>query len=187
MKVLDTDLPEVKIIEPSVHEDERGFFYESFNRRAYEALLGPLPPFVQDNHARSGLGVLRGLHCQLAPHEQGKLMRVTAGRVFDVAVDVRPDSPHFGRWTGLELSANNRRQLWIPPGHAHGFLVLSEYAETLYKVTGYYNPAAERVIDHADPAIGIQWPLLPGVPLTLSAKDRQGCPLRLLHAGSAAD
>jgi dTDP-4-dehydrorhamnose 3,5-epimerase len=181
MKVLDTDLPEVKIIEPLVHEDTRGFFYESFNLRDYEAALGPLPPFVQDNHARSRRGVLRGLHCQAAPHEQGKLVRVVLGRVFDVAVDVRPDSPTFGRWTGVELSADNRRQLWIPPGHAHGFLVLSDYAETLYKVTAYYEPSAERVIDHADPAIGIQWPLLSGVPLTLSDKDRQGCPLRALY------
>src|SRR5690606_22957886 len=112
MKVLDTDLPEVKIIEPLVHEDTRGVFYESFNLRDYEAALGPLPPVVQDNHARSGRGVLRGLHCQAAPHEQGKLVRVVLGRVFDVAVDVRPDSPTFGRWTGVELSADNRRQLW---------------------------------------------------------------------------
>jgi len=185
MKVLDTDLAEVKIIEPDVHEDERGFFYESFNLRDYEAALGPLPPFVQDNHARSQRGVLRGLHCQLAPSEQGKLVRVTAGCVYDVAVDIRPGSPDFGRWTGAELSAANRRQMWIPPGHAHGFLVLSDYAETLYKVTAYYDPAAERVIDHADPAIGIQWPLLPGVPITLSAKDRQGRALHHLQPGRA--
>lgn len=170
MKVVGTDLPEVLVIEPRVFGDDRGFFMESFNARAFALATGVDLPFVQDNHSRSGKGVLRGLHYQLV-QPQGKLVRVAAGKVFDVAVDVRIDSPHFGRWVGVELSGENHRQLWVPPGFAHGFVVLSESADFLYKTTDYYAPQFERSICWDDPDIGIAWPH-PGVEISLSEKDK---------------
>lgn len=176
MKVVPTALPEVLALEPKVFGDERGFFLESYNRRVFDEAVGDEVEFVQDNHSRSSRGVLRGLHYQLPPHTQGKLVRVTAGHVFDVAVDVRRDSPRFGQWAGVELSAENHRQLWIPPGFAHGFLVLSDVADFLYKTTTYYAPAAERSVRWDDPVLGISWPRL-GVPVILSPKDRDAPPL----------
>jgi dTDP-4-dehydrorhamnose 3,5-epimerase len=170
MKVTPTALPEVLVLEPKVFGDDRGFFMESYNRRAFDAAVGHAIEFLQDNHSRSARGVLRGLHYQLPPHAQGKLVRVAAGSVFDVAVDVRRSSPRFGRWVGVELSAVNHRQLWIPPGFAHGFLVLSETADFLYKATGYYAPQSERAVVWNDPSVAIAWPDI-GVPPTLSAKD----------------
>ena len=171
MKVTPTDLPEVLILEPKVFGDERGFFMESFNQKEFDAAVGYRVTFVQDNHSRSARGVLRGLHYQLPPHAQGKLVRVVAGTVFDVAVDMRRSSPRFGRWAGVELSAEKRQQMWIPPGFAHGFLVLSESADFLYKTTDYYAPECEATLRWDDPAIGIAWPDLGGS-LQLSAKDR---------------
>lgn len=150
MKVVATELPEVLIIEPQVFGDERGFFYESFNARNFAQATGLHPQFVQDNHSRSQRGVLRGLHYQVE-HAQGKLVRVTAGEVLDVAVDIRQSSPAFGKWASVRLSADNSRQVWIPPGFAHGFVVLSDYAELLYKTTDYYTPSAERCIRWDDP------------------------------------
>jgi dTDP-4-dehydrorhamnose 3,5-epimerase len=170
MQVTPTELPEVLILEPRVFGDARGFFMESFNQQAFDAAVGHHVEFVQDNHSRSARGVLRGLHYQLPPHAQGKLVRVTAGTVFDVAVDLRRSSPRFGRWAGVELSADNHRQVWIPPGFAHGFLVLSDSADFLYKTTGYYAPQAEGALRWDDPAIGIAWPDA-GVAPQLSAKD----------------
>ncbi len=171
MKVTATRLPEVLILEPRVFGDERGFFLESYNRRAFNQAAGSEVEFVQDNHSRSARGVLRGLHYQIPPHAQGKLVRVTAGCVFDVAVDVRRSSPRFGQWVGMELSAENHRQLWIPPGFAHGFVVLSDSADFLYKATNYYSPEAERAVTWNDPTIGIEWPDL-GLEPALSPKDR---------------
>lgn len=168
MKLIETQLPGVCIIEPRVFGDARGFFLESWNRRAF-AELGLDLDFVQDNHSRSGRGVLRGLHYQLQ-QPQGKLVRVTQGRVFDVAVDLRRASPHFGQWTGVELSAENHRMLWIPPGFAHGFLVLSDTADFLYKTTAYYAPEWDRGVRWDDPDIAVQWPL--EGPPNLSAKDQ---------------
>jgi dTDP-4-dehydrorhamnose 3,5-epimerase len=159
MKITSTSLPEVLILEPKVFGDSRGFFMESYNRRAFNEAVGHDVEFVQDNHSRSTRGVLRGLHYQLPPHAQGKLVRVVQGAVFDVAVDVRRGSPTFGKWDGVELSAENHRQLWIPPGFAHGFLVLSAVADLLYKTTDYYSPADERAMRWDDPDIGIRWPL----------------------------
>ena len=170
MKVTPTALPEVLLLEPKVHGDARGFFLESWNRRAFNEAVGRHLEFVQDNHSRSARGVLRGLHYQLPPHAQGKLVRVVQGAVFDVAVDVRRGSPTFGEWDGVELSAENHRQLWIPPGFAHGFLVLSDVADFLYKTTDYYSPADERAVRWDDPEIGIQWPALTSPP-TLSGRD----------------
>lgn len=170
MKVTPTTIPDVLLIEPKVFGDERGFFLESFNQKAFDAAVGRHVAFVQDNHSRSAKGVLRGLHYQLPPHAQGKLVRVTRGAVFDVAVDNRRDSPTYGRWVGVELSGENHRQLWIPPGLAHGFLVTSESADFLYKTTEFYTPAAERAIRWDDPALAIEWPLA-GLTPTLSAKD----------------
>ena len=170
MQVTPTALPEVLLIEPKVFGDERGFFAETWNQRNFDAAVGRETRFVQDNHSRSRLGVLRGLHYQRPPHAQGKLVRAVAGAVFDVAVDVRRESPNFGRWVGYELSATNHRQLWIPPGFAHGFLVLSESADFLYKTTDYYAPHAERSLRWDDEQLGIAWPDV-GVPLVLSAKD----------------
>lgn len=170
MQVTPTALPEVLVLEPKVFGDARGFFTESYNQQAFDAAVGHHVAFVQDNHSRSARGVLRGLHYQLPPHAQGKLVRVTSGRVFDVAVDMRRSSPRFGRWAGVELSADNHRQVWIPPGFAHGFLVLSESADFLYKTTGYYAPQAEGAVRWDDPAIGIDWPDA-GVAPQLSAKD----------------
>ena len=171
MNVVTTDLPGVLIIEPKVFGDERGFFYESFNAKAFEAATGLNTQFVQDNHSRSQKGVLRGLHYQLE-NTQGKLVRVTAGEVLDVAVDIRRSSPHFGRWVAVRLSAENHRQLWVPEGFAHGFVVLSDFAEFLYKTTDYYTPSAERCIRWDDPTLAIDWQLS-GAP-QLSAKDQAG-------------
>ena len=175
MNVVTTDLPGVLIIEPKVFGDERGFFYESFNAKAFEEATGLNTPFVQDNHSRSQKGVLRGLHYQLQ-NTQGKLVRVTAGEVLDVAVDIRRSSPHFGKWVAVRLSAANNRQLWIPEGFAHGFVVLSEFAEFLYKTTDYYNPSSERSIRWNDPALGIDWQLDEAP--KLSAKDQVGALLK---------
>ncbi|HXX86098.1 MAG TPA: dTDP-4-dehydrorhamnose 3,5-epimerase [Casimicrobiaceae bacterium] len=175
MKVIPTELPDVLLIEPRVFADERGFFFESYNRRAL-AEAGLAGEFVQDNHSRSKRSVLRGLHYQIE-HAQGKLVRVTLGEVFDVAVDIRRSSPTFGRWTGMVLSAENKRMLWIPPGYAHGFLVTSETTEFLYKTTDYWYPEFERTLLWNDPAMGIEWPLA-GAP-TVAAKDAAGRPLAL--------
>ena len=172
MRVTPTAIPDVLVIEPKVFGDARGFFLESFNQKAFDAAVGRTVTFVQDNHSRSSKGVLRGLHFQQAPHAQGKLVRVIQGSVFDVAVDVRRDSPTFGQWVGLELSAENHKQLWIPAGLAHGFLVTSESADFLYKTTDYYEPASERALRWDDPAFGIAWPDIGEAP-TLSAKDAQ--------------
>lgn len=171
MKVLPTAIADVLIVEPTVFGDERGFFYESFNARRFAELSGVRAEFVQDNHSKSARKVLRGLHYQII-QPQGKLVRVSAGAVFDVAVDLRKSSPTFGHWVGVELSAENKRQLWVPPGFGHGFVVTSESAEFLYKTTDYYAPEHERAILWNDPAIGIAWPL-DGAP-TLSGKDKQG-------------
>lgn len=175
MKVSESELPEVLIIEPRVFGDDRGFFYESFNAKAFADATKLDVQFVQDNHSRSQKGVLRGLHYQIE-NPQGKLVRVTAGKVMDIAVDIRRSSPHFGKWFGLELSAENARQLWIPPGFAHGFVVLSDYAEFLYKTTDYYTPPAERCIRWDDPDLAINWGLSEAP--TLSAKDQIGKPLK---------
>lgn len=170
MKITPTSLPEVLIVEPRVFGDARGFFTESWNEDAFNKAVGQNIRFVQDNHSRSARGVLRGLHFQLPPHSQGKLVRVVSGAVFDVAVDIRRSSPNFGRWEGVELSAENHKQLWIPPGFAHGFLVLSETADFLYKTTDYYAPTCEGAVRWDDPAIGIEWPST-GVPALLAEKD----------------
>ncbi|WP_042284276.1 dTDP-4-dehydrorhamnose 3,5-epimerase [Citrobacter sedlakii] len=169
MKVIKTELPDVIILEPTVYCDNRGFFFESFNQRTFEDAIGRSVNFVQDNHSKSHKGVLRGLHYQLNPHAQGKLVRCVAGEVFDVAVDLRKSSLTFGKWIGVHLSSENKRQLWIPEGFAHGFLVLSERAEFVYKTTNYYSPEAERSINYADPQINIKWPL--NITFKLSPKD----------------
>ena len=169
MKVTPAAIPDVFILEPKVFGDERGFFFESFNRQAFREATGLDVDFVQDNHSKSAKNVLRGLHYQLPPKAQGKLVRVVQGEVFDVAVDVRKGSKSFGKWVGETLSAENKKQMWIPPGFAHGFLTLSDTAEFLYKTTDYYAPEHERCIRWDDPAIDIAWPL-DGVP-SLSAKD----------------
>jgi dTDP-4-dehydrorhamnose 3,5-epimerase len=168
LKAQETTLPGVFVIEPRVFGDARGFFFESFNQRAFNQATGTDVAFVQDNHSRSAHGVLRGLHYQIQ-QPQGKLVRVTQGSVFDVAVDLRKSSPYFGRWVGIELSSDNQRQLWVPAGFAHGFLVTSESADFLYKTTDYYAPEFERSLKWDDAAIGIEWPQI-GVP-KLSAKD----------------
>lgn len=173
MNVIPTALTGVLILEPRVFGDTRGFFTESYNQRAFDAAVGHEVRFVQDNHSRSARGVLRGLHFQRAPYEQGKLVRVTIGSVFDVAVDIRRDSASYGQWVGVELSAENNRQLWLPPGLAHGFLVTSESADFLYKTTGYYAPQAEACIRWDDPALAIAWPDV-GRPPVVSAKDAAG-------------
>lgn len=175
MKVIETALPEVLILEPQVFGDERGFFFESFNARRFAEATGLQRDFVQDNHSRSARGVLRGLHYQLQ-QAQGKLVRVSAGEVYDVAVDVRRSSANFGKWVGVHLSAENKRQLWVPEGFAHGFLVLSDYAEFLYKTTDYYAPAHERCIRWDDAQLAIDWPL-DGLTPQLSLKDQQGVSL----------
>jgi dTDP-4-dehydrorhamnose 3,5-epimerase len=158
MNIQTTSLADVLIIEPKVFGDERGFFFESFNSRKFNELTGQSLNFVQDNHSRSAKNVLRGMHYQIR-QPQGKLVRVIAGEVFDVAVDIRKNSPTFGKWAGVLLSAENKRQLWIPPGFAHGFVVTSEYAEFLYKTTDYWAPEYERSLSWNDPAIGIEWPI----------------------------
>jgi len=173
VRVTPTALPDVLLIEPRVFGDERGFFFESWNRRAF-AEAGLEAEFVQDNHSRSGRNVLRGLHYQIE-HAQGKLVRVSSGEVFDVAVDIRRSSPTFGKWVGMRLSAEKKSMLWIPPGFAHGFLVVSEAAEFLYKTTDYWYPEHERTLLWNDPALAIDWPLR-GTP-TLAAKDAAGSPL----------
>ncbi len=177
MNIVHTDIPDVLIVEPKVFGDARGFFFESFNQKRFEELTGLAPHFVQDNHSRSAQGVLRGLHYQLE-QAQGKLVRVTAGEVFDVCVDLRRSSPTFGKSVSVVLSADNHRQLWIPPGFAHGFLVTSDSADFQYKTTDYYAPQHERALQWNDPALQIDWPLasIGGVP-TLSAKDQAGVPL----------
>ena len=171
MKIVDTAIADVKIIEPAVFGDERGFFFESFNQAKFNQAVGYDVAFVQDNHSYSIKGALRGLHYQLPPHPQGKLVRCVTGEVFDVAVDIRKSSPSFGQWVGVHLSAENKRQLWIPPGFAHGFLTLSEYAEFLYKTTDYWAKDCEQAIIWNDPSIAIDWPAFDGQPL-LSEKDR---------------
>jgi len=172
MNVVPMAIPEVLLLEPKVFGDERGFFYESFNEKSFREATGLHLHFVQDNHSKSARGVLRGLHYQLSPCEQGKLVRVTQGAVFDVAVDIRKGSKTYGQHVSTELSADNKRQLWIPPGFAHGFLVLSETAEFLYKTTDYYAPSHERCVRWDDPTLAIDWPLQ-GAPL-VSAKDAGG-------------
>ena len=174
MNVIPTAITEVLILEPKVFGDERGLFFESFNCRQFAELLGRHVYFVQDNHSRSVQNALRGLHYQIH-HPQGKLVRVVQGKIFDVAVDIRKSSPTFGKWVGEILSAENKRQMWVPEGFAHGFVVISEIAEVLYKTTDYWAPEFERSIAWSDPAIGIQWPIL-SEPI-LSAKDRQAHPL----------
>ncbi len=166
--IVATELEDVKILEPKVYGDARGFFFESFNAKDFQSALGTEVDFVQDNHSKSARGVLRGLHYQIK-HPQGKLVRVVAGEVFDVAVDIRRNSPSFGRWMGAHLSAENHRQIWIPPGFAHGFLVLSESAEFLYKTTDYWYPEHERSLTWNDPQINIKWPST--IKPVLSAKD----------------
>ena len=171
IQVTATSLPEVKIIEPKVFGDERGYFFESFNAREFAEQVAANVEFVQDNHSRSVKGVLRGLHYQIQ-HAQGKLVRVVEGEVFDVAVDIRRSSPTFGKWAGVVLSARNHRQLWVPPGFAHGFVVLSDAAQFLYKTTDYWFPEFERSIVWNDPGIGIEWPI--DFEPVLAAKDAAG-------------
>jgi dTDP-4-dehydrorhamnose 3,5-epimerase len=171
MQFLPTRITDVLLIEPKVFGDERGLFFESFRQDRFDEAVGHPVAFVQENHSKSTRGVLRGLHFQLPPKAQGKLVRVVAGEVFDVAVDLRRNSPTFGRWIGEVLSASNRKQLWIPPGFGHGFLTLTESAEFLYKTTDYYSPEHERALRWDDPDIAIAWPLA-GQPI-LSGKDRQ--------------
>ncbi|WP_158939958.1 dTDP-4-dehydrorhamnose 3,5-epimerase [Burkholderia sp. S171] len=174
IQVTATALPEVKIIEPKVFGDARGYFFESFSAREFSEQVAANVVFVQDNHSRSARGVLRGLHYQI-DHTQGKLVRVTVGEVLDVAVDIRRSSPNFGKWVSVHLSADNKRQAWIPPGFAHGFVVLSDVAEFLYKTTDYWYPQFERTLLWNDPAVGIDWQF-DGEPL-LAAKDQAGSPL----------
>ncbi|MGL5740226.1 MAG: dTDP-4-dehydrorhamnose 3,5-epimerase [Plesiomonas shigelloides] len=170
MNVINTAISDVIICEPKVFCDERGFFFESFNHKLFEDAVGYPVTFVQDNHSKSSKGVLRGLHYQLPPHAQGKLVRCIAGAVFDVAVDIRKRSPTFGKWVGVDLSGENKRQLWIPEGFAHGFLVLSDTAEVLYKVTDFYNKESEIIIDWQDSTLDIKWPIN-AMQLCLSDKD----------------
>ena len=173
MKVIPTTIPDVLIIEPQVFGDERGFFMESFNQQRWEQETGRTRPFVQDNHSRSGRGVLRGIHYQIK-QPQGKLVRVAAGEVYDVAVDLRRSSPTFGRWVGVMLTGENKRQLWVPEGFGHGFMVVSESADFLYKTTDYYSPENERCIIWNDPELAIDWPQT--IEPRLSAKDAGGTP-----------
>ena len=172
MKTTPLDIPDVVRFEPKVFGDDRGFFFESFNQKAFDAAVGQHYDFVQDNHSKSSRGVLRGLHYQLE-QAQGKLVRVVQGRVLDVAVDIRKSSPSFGQWVAVELSEDNQRQLWVPPGFAHGFVVFSETAEFLYKTTDYYAPAHERCIIWNDAQVSIDWQLN-GLEPQLSSKDQQG-------------
>lgn len=172
MKATPTAIPDVMVIEPKVFGDARGFFMESFNQETFNAATATHYTFVQDNHSRSSKGVLRGLHYQLPPHAQGKLVRVTRGAVWDVAVDVRKSSPTFGQWVAVSLTEDNHKQFWIPPGFAHGFVVLSDSADFLYKTTSYYAPQSDRGVLWNDPDIGIQWPEL-GMEFLLSEKDQK--------------
>jgi dTDP-4-dehydrorhamnose 3,5-epimerase len=170
MNIIKTDIHDVLMFEPKVYEDQRGFFMESFNQRAFDEAIGRKIEFVQDNHSKSCRGVLRGLHFQLPPYAQGKLVRCVAGEVFDVAVDIRKDSLTFGHWIGVNLSAENKRQLWIPEGFAHGFVVLSDTAEFIYKTTNYYHPESDRGIIWNDPQLSIKWPAMEFI---LSEKDKK--------------
>ena len=179
MKVIKTKIPDVLIFEPAIYLDDRGFFYESFNQKQFETAVNKNIQFVQDNQSRSKKGVLRGLHYQLPPYEQGKLVRAIHGHIFDVAIDIRKSSETFGCWIGVDLSEDNRRQLWIPEGFAHGFLVLSEFAEILYKTTFYYEPKAERSINWADADLGIVWPVTEK--LFLSENDKAAGSLKSLE------
>jgi dTDP-4-dehydrorhamnose 3,5-epimerase len=179
MKVIETSIPDVKIIEPNVFGDERGFFYESFNKALFDEAVGRNVEFVQDNHSQSQKGVLRGLHYQLDPHAQGKLVRCIEGTVFDVAVDIRKSSTTFGQWVGVELSSQNNRQLWIPEGFAHGFVTLSDRAQFVYKTTNYYVPQSERCIIWNDVEIAVQWPVVDNI--QLSAKDQKGLSLNTVE------
>ncbi|KAB8307360.1 dTDP-4-dehydrorhamnose 3,5-epimerase [Erwinia endophytica] len=172
MKVIETSIPDVKIIEPTVFGDERGFFMETWQQKKFEELVAQRQ-FVQDNHSKSTQGILRGLHYQ-TENTQGKLVRVVAGEVFDVAVDMRESSETFGQWVGVFLSADNRRQLWVPEGFAHGFYVTSESAEFVYKCTDYYNPSHEHTLQWNDSTIGVEWPIITGNEPLLSAKDQAG-------------
>ena len=174
MRARRMDIPDVVLLAPRVFGDDRGFFFESFNERGFRDAIGLDVRFVQDNHSRSARGVLRGLHYQLPPSAQGKLVRVCRGAIFDVAVDLRPGSPTFGQWVGADLSETNRLQLWIPPGFAHGFLSLEDGTEVLYKATAFYEPSLERAIRWDDPQLGIQWPDIGQV--TVSAKDQAAPP-----------
>ncbi|HIF9547183.1 TPA: dTDP-4-dehydrorhamnose 3,5-epimerase [Photobacterium damselae] len=177
MNVIETDIPDVKIIEPAVFGDERGFFMETWNQKKFEELVTGKPTqFVQDNHSKSKKGILRGLHYQ-TENTQGKLVRVVSGEVFDVAVDIRKNSPTFGKWVGVYLSAENKRQLWVPEGFAHGFYVISDEAEFVYKCTDYYNPSAEHSILWNDPDIDIKWPI--SIKPLLSEKDERGNNLKM--------
>ena len=171
MEIIPTEIPDVLILEPTVYGDERGFFYESFNQKLWNEATGMNMAFVQDNHSRSAKNVLRGLHYQIQ-HPQGKLVRATAGEIYDVVVDIRRDSPSFGQWVGVTLSAENKRQLWVPEGFAHGFVVVSEMAEVLYKTTDYWYPEFERSIIWNDPKLAVEWPLS-GEPV-LAKKDAAG-------------
>ena len=175
MKAISSTIPGVILLEPKVFCDSRGYFFESFNQKTFEEAIGLSPRFVQENHSKSTKSVLRGLHYQLPPKAQAKLVRVIHGEIFDAVVDIRKDSPTFGQWLGEVISADNKKQLWIPPGFAHGFLVLSETAEVLYKATHFYAPKSERCIVWNDPAIRIDWPIH-GEPI-LSDKDQRGLPL----------
>lgn len=175
MKIIDTEIPDVKIIEPKVFGDERGYFYESFNKKVFDDAVGQSIDFIQDNHSSSQYGVIRGLHYQLAPHGQGKLVRCVEGEVFDVAVDIRKSSETFGKWVGVVLSAENKKQLWIPEGFAHGFMTLSAQAQFVYKTTNYYSPASERCLAWNDLNINIDWPNVSES--ILSIKDMKGLTL----------
>lgn len=181
-QVTPTAIPDVLILVPKVFGDARGFFFESYSEQDFQQATGLDVKFVQDNHSRSSKGVLRGLHYQLPPHAQGKLVRCVRGAVFDVAVDIRQSSPTFGQWAGVELSEDNHRQFWIPPGFAHGFVTLTDTADFLYKTTAYYAPSHDRGIAWNDPAVGIQWPELGMAPL-LSAKDQAARRLADVSAG----
>ncbi|MFM5716224.1 dTDP-4-dehydrorhamnose 3,5-epimerase [Aeromonas allosaccharophila] len=183
MNVIKTAIPDVPIFEPKVFGDERGFFFESFNHKLFEEAVGYPVNFVQDNHSKSSKGVLRGLHYQLPPHAQGKLVRCVAGEVFDVAVDIRKSSPTFGQWVGVHLSGENKRQLWIPEGFAHGFLTLSETAEFLYKTTNYYAPQSEGAIRWNDPQVGIEWPIVSEVSLSKKDQDAENFSSALMFNG----
>ena len=175
MKVTSLKIPDVKLIEPDVFEDERGFFYESFNQQKFNEAIGENITFVQDNHSKSKKGVLRGLHYQEAPFAQGKLVRVVAGEVFDVAVDIRKDSLTYGQWVSEVLSAENKKQLWIPEGFAHGFLTISNKAEFVYKVTKFFNPKNEYCLNWSDPNVKVNWPKMDNY--IISAKDKIGLSL----------
>jgi dTDP-4-dehydrorhamnose 3,5-epimerase len=174
MKVTSTAIAGCLILEPKVFADDRGFFYESFNQRVFNQATDQDINFVQDNHSKSTKGVVRGLHYQLPPAAQGKLVRAVSGAVLDIAVDIRKSSPSFGKWVAVELSSENHKQFWLPPGLAHGFLVLSDVAEVLYKATDFYSPANERIICWDDPQLGIEWALPEGIQPVVSARDQNG-------------